>query len=154
MPTPVFIDTNVLLYAASDGRSDPEKKRLALELLRTRAWVLSIQVVQEFHVNATRKAALGIGSEKAAEMLDGLLARANTGVDASLFRSAVVLQSRHSLSYWDAAVVAAAKRTGCRILFSEDMASGEDYDGVLVLNPFADGGRWLREGHPRAGEPG
>jgi len=152
MQAPVFIDTNVLLYAASDGQTEPGKKQLALELLRTRPWVLSIQVVQEFHVNATRKAALGIGSKNAAAMLDGLLARSRTSVDAALVRRAVVLQGLHCLSYWDAAVVAAAKRAGCRILFSEDMASGEVYEGVLVLNPFEDGGRWLREEHPRFGE--
>ena len=46
-PTTVFIDTNVLLYGASDGSIDPEKKRRAQELIETRPFVVSMQVVQE-----------------------------------------------------------------------------------------------------------
>jgi predicted nucleic acid-binding protein len=151
MQAAVFIDTNVLLYAASNGKSDPEKTRISRELLRGRLWVVSMQVVQEFHVNATKKAALGIGSQKAGAVLDELLGRAVVGMDRELFTGAVVLQNRYCLSYWDAAVLGAAKRANCRVVFSEDMDSGGLYDGTLVLNPFEQGGRWLREDHPKLG---
>lgn len=148
MPPPVFIDTNILLYAASNGRQDPLKTRLARELLRSRPWVISLQVVQEFHVNATRKVALGIDVVQAANVLDGLLERAVVGLDAELFTAAVLRQNRFSLSYWDAAILSAANRAGCVLVYSEDMASGQVYDDVLVLNPFAENGRWLLEDHP------
>jgi predicted nucleic acid-binding protein len=148
-PTAVFIDTNVLLYAASDGKDDAQKKRLAEELLVARPFVVSMQVVQEFHVQATRKIALGISSEHAAAVLDGLLERAVVGVSRELFREAVVLQSRFQLSYWDAAVVAAARQAGTRLLFSEDMGHLQVYDRVMVVDPFAEQGRWIREDPPR-----
>lgn len=114
-PTLVFIDSNVFLYAASDGRVDSDKKRLAEELIATRPFVVSMQVVQEFHVRATQKIALGISSEHAAQVLEGLLSRAVVGVTPQLFREAVVLQSRFGLSYWDSAILAAAAQAGCRI---------------------------------------
>jgi len=146
--TAVFIDTNVLLYAASDGRLDPEKRRLALELLEARRFVVSVQVVQEFHVQATQKIALGISSEHAAEVLDELLERAVVEVTPELFREAVVIQSHFCISYWDAAIVAAARRAGCHLLFSEDMGHLQIYDSVMVVNPFAEQGRWIRENPP------
>jgi len=149
MPTAAFIDTNILLYAASDGRHDPEKTQLARKLLRTRPWALSMQVVQEFHVNATRKIALGIGTHHAARVIDKLLARVVVTATPDLFRRAVVLQNRFMLSYWDAAICQAAIDARYRVLFSEDMNSEEIYDRVMVLNPFASEGRWIDEDPPR-----
>lgn len=149
IPTVVFIDTNVLLYAASDGREAPEKKRLAEELIDTRPFVVSMQVVQEFHVRATQKIALGISSAKAAMVLDGLLERTAGSIDPEIFREAVILQSRYSISYWDAAIVTAASRAGCKQVFSEDMGHLQVYGKVMVINPFADNGRWIHEDPPR-----
>jgi predicted nucleic acid-binding protein len=148
-PTIVFIDSNVFLYAASDGKEDAEKKRLAEELIEARPFVVSMQVVQEFHVRATQKIALGISSEHAAQVLEGLLSRAVVGVTPELFREAVVLQSRFMLSYWDAAIVAAAGQAGCRLVYSEDMGHLQVYDRVIVVNPFVEKGRWIREDAPQ-----
>jgi len=46
------------------------------------------------------------------------------------------IQRRFQVSYWDAAILAAAKRLGCPTVYSEDMNHGQDYDGVRVVNPF------------------
>jgi predicted nucleic acid-binding protein len=154
MPAVVFIDTNVLLYAASNGRLEPEKTRLARLLLRSRPWVVSVQVVQEFHVNATRKVALGISSEHAASVVDGLLERVVVTTTRELFVRAVVLQNRFLLNYYDAAIAQAAIQAGCQLLFSEDMTSEEVYDRVMVLNPFDQGGRWIHENPPRLSQLG
>lgn len=148
MPTAAFIDTNILLYAASDGRLDPEKTRLARLLLRSRPWAVSMQVVQEFHVNATRKVALGISSRHAAMLVDELLERAVVDTTPELFTRAVVLQNRFMLHYYDAAICQAAIQAGYRLLFSEDMNSEEIYDRVMVLNPFDHDGRWIEEDPP------
>lgn len=145
MLAPAFIDTNVLLYAASDGRQDEDKTRMARALLRRRPWAVSMQVVQEFHVNATRKIALGIGTPQAAELIDRLLARVVVDVTPDLFRRAVVLQSRFMLSYWDAAICQAAIDAKYRLLFSEDMGNREVYERVMVVNPFEQEGRWIEE---------
>ena len=149
MPTAAFIDTNVLLYAASNGVLDPEKTRLARLLLRTRTWAVSMQVVQEFHVNATKKVALSISSEHAAQVIDGLLERAVITTTRDSFLQAVVLQNRFMLHYYDAAICQAAMQAGYQLLFSEDMTSEEVYDRVLVLNPFDQDGRWITEDPPR-----
>ncbi|MDB6038380.1 MAG: VapC toxin family domain ribonuclease [Verrucomicrobiales bacterium] len=146
--TVVFIDTNLLLYAASDGKSDPKKKVMAEELIAARPFVVSMQVVQEFHVAATKKIALGISSEHAAKVLEALVARVVVHVTPELFREAVVLQSRFCLSYWDAAIVAAAGKSGCKLIFSEDMGHLQIYDRVMVANPIADEGRWISENPP------
>ena len=149
MPTAAFIDTNILLYAASNGVLEPEKTRLSRLLLRSRPWAVSIQVVKEFHVNATKKVALGISSRHAAMVVDELLERAVVDTTRELFLHAVVLQNRFMLHYYDAAICQAAIQAGYRLLFSEDMSSEEVYDRVMVLNPFAQGGRWITEDPPR-----
>jgi predicted nucleic acid-binding protein len=149
MLTAAIIDTNILLYAASDGQLDPEKTRLSRLLLRSRPWAVSMQVVQEFHVNATRKVALGISSRHAAQVVDGLLDRAVVATTRELFVRAVLLQNRFLLNYDDAAIGQAAIEAGYRLLFSEDMTSEEVYDRVMVLSPFDQGGRWIEEDPPR-----
>lgn len=57
-------------------------------------------------------------------------------VTPALFRAAVNVQQRFQLSYWDAAILAAAKQMGCRAVYSEDLNDGQDYDGMTVVNPF------------------
>jgi len=57
-------------------------------------------------------------------------------VSRELVLEAVELTVRHKVSYWDAAIIAAARRLGCDILYSEDLSHGQDYDGVKVVNPF------------------
>ena len=54
-----------------------------------------------------------------------------------LVRRAIELHQRFQLSYWDAAILAAAKQMGCHTVFSEDLNAGQNYDGVIVINPFA-----------------
>lgn len=49
---------------------------------------------------------------------------------------ALQLKSRYQLSYWDAAIVAAAKALGAGVLYSEDLNHRQLYDGVRVENPF------------------
>ena len=54
-----------------------------------------------------------------------------------LFNRATEIRGRFGLSYWDAAILAAAKMLGCEAVYSEDMSHEEDYDGLRVINPFA-----------------
>jgi len=55
----------------------------------------------------------------------------------ALFRAALNIHRRFQISYWDAAIIAAAKQMGCRTVYSEDLSAGQNYDGVTVINPFA-----------------
>lgn len=60
----------------------------------------------------------------------------HAGLTAAVFRSKVELHRRFRISYWDAAIVAAAKLMGCRAILSEDLNAGQNFDGVVIRNPF------------------
>jgi predicted nucleic acid-binding protein len=132
-----FLDSNVLLYAYSKAPRDAAKARIAREWLAREDWGLSVQVLQEFYVNALRPPS-DLGHEDAVAMVDEIAdSRPVSAVDVPLLRQALQVKLRYGVSYWDAAVIAAARRLGARLLVSEDLAHGQDYGGVRVLNPFA-----------------
>jgi predicted nucleic acid-binding protein len=73
----------------------------------------------------------------AADFIENWLNFPTAPLDLSTIRKAVNLCQRFQISYWDAAIIAAAHELGCRTIFSEDLSHGQNYDGVTVLNPFA-----------------
>ncbi|MBE7502679.1 MAG: PIN domain-containing protein [Verrucomicrobiales bacterium] len=138
--TAAFIDTNVLLYAVSDSPAEADKKEKALQLLEREDFAVSMQVVQEFYANATHLVKGTISSEEAMAFLDRLVRLPVLPLTFPLFRSAVLLQRRYQISYWDAAILAATKAIGATTLYSEDLSHGQVYDGVRVVNPFLEMG--------------
>lgn len=136
-----FVDTNILLYARDS--SEPVKQSLAARLMNdlwdTRAGRLSFQVLQEYYVNATRKLRPGLPESLAREDVRALLAWKPSPADAVSFDMAWALMDRYGFSWWDAQIVAAAKRSSCERLLSEDMQHGLDVDGMLIVNPFLGG---------------
>ena len=137
MPTTLaFVDTNVLLYAVSTNPSEVEKRRVAREILAAGQIGFSTQVAQEFFVNATRKLKPPLSGDDALKFLQKLLTSQIVDLDFALFQEAVKIHGRFQISYWDAAIVAAAKRLGATKLYSEDLTDGQNFDGVQVVNPF------------------
>ena len=137
MSNPILIDTNVLLYAASTVPEEERKARIARELLDSGDLALSVQVLQEFYVQATRPGRSGrLSHEQAALLVEAWLRFRVLETTVALVREALDLRRRHRLSYWDAAIVEAARLLGCDTLLSEDLAHGRSYDGVRVVNPF------------------
>lgn len=137
MPTiPVFVDTNVLLYAASTNPSEAGKRDAARAILMAGSYGFSVQVAQEFFVNATGKLKPPLSSADAMEFLRAISPAAVVALDYTLFEEAVQIQERFKISYWDSAIVAAAKRGRYNTLYSEDLAAGQIYDGIRVVNPF------------------
>ena len=136
MPAPVFVDTNVLLYAVDTA--DEEKHRAAsawrTELWKSRRGRVSYQVLQEFYVQAVRKSPQSTNAAEA-EVRD-LFAWDPVVVDASVIETAWRLQKQFSLSFWDALIVGAAKAAECPYLLTEDLSHGQDLDGVRVVSPF------------------
>lgn len=133
-----FLDTNVLLYAASRSVEDAPKRHRALELLSEPELALSVQVLQEFYHQATRPTRPSrLSSADALRFLEPLMAMPVQTMTLDVFRRAVADCQRFRLSYWDAAILAAARAAGCDAVYSEDMNAGQDYDGLRVLNPFA-----------------
>lgn len=136
MTAQYFIDTNVLLYAGSGANEDQAKKAIAREVLAQADIGFSAQVLQEFYYAAVRKERLKITHDEAVLILEALSPFSVLPIDRNLVLEAVGLTIRYRLSYWDAAIIGAARRLGCDILYSEDLNHGQDYDGVKVVNPF------------------
>lgn len=136
MTAECFLDTNILLYAGSAAAADASKRRIAEELISSRRFGISTQVVQEYIANALGKKALGLGARNVQGLLDSLPDLVVLPVTVPLIRKAWSLRSRHTLSYWDAAILTAAQELGCHTLYSEDLNHGQTYDGVKVINPF------------------
>ncbi len=131
-----FLDTNILLYAASNTPAERSFAKQALELVIGMHFGTSIQVIQEFHVNATGKLKKNISHDKIAVIVDLLAVRPMVIMTLSLFRRAVRISERFQIGYWDAAIVAAAQELGATTLYSEDLNHGQDYEGLKVINPF------------------
>jgi predicted nucleic acid-binding protein len=133
----VFFDTNVLVYA--DDGSSREKQNRAIALLakhlRRGTAVVSLQVLQEYFVAATRK--LGVAPETAQRKVE-ILARARVvRFEPGDVIAAIELHRLTRISLWDALIVHAARSAGVQALYSEDLQTGAVLGGVRVLNPFA-----------------
>ena len=136
MTAPVFVDTNVLIYAVDDG--NPKKQEAARlwrdELWKSRCGRLSFQVLQEFYAKACQKSA-GKREEAKAEIRN-LLEWRPVSIDAGILERAWNIQERYKISFWDSLIVSAAKAASCRYLLTEDLQEGQEMDGVVVVNPF------------------
>ncbi len=138
MTEPIFVDTNVWVYAV-DG-ADPAKRERALEAIAPapgRDLVVSTQVLTEFYVVVTRKLAVPVSMEDAEAMVRQLSVLPVVAIDASLVVSAIAGSREWQISIWDALILRAAAVAGCRRLLSEDLADGTTYGSVVVENPFA-----------------
>ncbi len=132
-----FVDANVLLYAVSTAAEERGKARVARELLEGDDLALSVQVLQEFYVQATHAArAHRLSHPQAVKLVDALLRFPVQETTVSLAVLAMEARQRHGISYWDAAIIAAAKLLGCVTVLSEDLSDGGEYDGIRVENPF------------------
>ncbi len=137
MTAPVFVDTNVWVYAV-DG-ADPRKREKALAVVapeRGREIVISSQVLTEFYAVATRKLATPLSILEAEMMVATMATLPVVAVDASLVRSAIAGSRTWGISIWDALIMRAAEVAGCGVLVSEDLSAGGVYGSVRVENPF------------------
>lgn len=132
-----FLDTNVLVYAAASDPAETGKRKTALTLIEREEFALSAQVLQEFYVTVTRELERPLTSDQAMEWIEQFEAFPCMPVDAALVKIAAEISERYRISYWDGAVITAARRAGARKLFSEDLNDGQEYDGVRVVNPFS-----------------
>lgn len=132
-----FVDTNVLLYAISRDPEEQDKARSANQLLKNRDLALSVQVLQEFYVQATRASRPdSLTHEQAVELVEAFMRFPVVAITAELMMAAFATRQRFGLSYWDAAILEAGRSLGCDVVLSEDLSDGEDYGGIRVVNPF------------------
>lgn len=132
-----FIDTNILLYSVCPGGHERTKAEKARDILRRDDLALSVQVLQEFYVQATRPTRTHPLSHADATALITLWLRFHVvELSVPLMQAALRIKDRYQTSYWDAAILAAAGTAGCTELLSEDLNPGQSYNVVRVINPF------------------
>ena len=137
MSDPVFVDTNVWVYAVD--AADPAKRERALEAVapaRGRELAISTQVLTEFYAVVTRKLAQPLPAADAEAMVGQLSALPVVSVDASLVIAAMAGSREWGISIWDALILRAAEVAGCRRVLSEDLTDGATYGSIVVENPF------------------
>ena len=137
MNAPRFIDTNVFLYSISRDPAEARKRDIAIALLDSENIALSVQVLQEFYVQATRATRPdALTDEIAVGLVRTWLRFKVQELTLPLMINAFEIKTTYRLSYWDAAIVAAARALGCRELLSEDMSHGREIEGVVINDPF------------------
>ena len=132
-----FVDTNVLLYAVSRDPGEAHKAERARGILAEHDLALSVQVLQEFYVQATRASRPDpLGHEQTAKLVESFLRFPVADITTKVMLAALETRHRFQISYWDAAILEAARALGCETVLSEDLSDGQDYAGVSVQNPF------------------
>jgi predicted nucleic acid-binding protein len=134
-----FVDTNVLLYALSRDPEERDKAKRANEILAAGDAALSVQVLQELYVQATRESRPDpLTHDQAVKLVESLLRFPVAEITSRTMLAATATRERFQISYWDAAIIEAARSLGCDVVLSEDLSDGQDYAGVRVENPFRD----------------
>lgn len=134
----VFVDTNILVYA-HDADAGAKRER-AIEKLR-QLWAadtgrLSVQVLQEFYVNVTRKLTTRVARSTAREVVDTYGAWVREPTTAETVLRATDIAELAQISFWDALIIAAAEQAGAAWLFTEDLNDGQSIAGIKVVNPL------------------
>ena len=137
-----FVDTNILVYAhdRSAGSKHQRARQLIEDLWSSGQGVLSTQVLQELCISVRRKASRPLSVEETRRLLQDYLSwEIVVNTPASVLQ-ALDIEARYKISFWDALIVQAAESSGVAILYSEDLASGQSYGSIRVVNPFAQHG--------------
>ncbi len=137
MTDKVFVDTNILVYA-HDANAEAKREISAnalRELWSSRSGVLSPQVLQEFYVNATRKISTPT-SRDSARLIVNTYSVWCIDVTASEVAAAFRIEDEARIGFWDALIVASARKAGAKRIFSEDLNAGQIIAGVEIYNPL------------------
>jgi predicted nucleic acid-binding protein len=131
-----FLDTNILIYAAAGKKDDLPKHLRSVGIIRDNDVVLSTQVVGEF-LHVSRKKYLKVmGVAQINSWADQLLKFQSVDIDQPIIKASLFVAERYRISFWDAALVAAAERLSAKTLYTEDLNHGQKYGSVTVINPF------------------
>jgi predicted nucleic acid-binding protein len=135
-PLRSFLDTNILLYCDDSAYASKQQRALALilEHKAQRTGVVSLQVLQEYFVNATRK--LGLDPGLVRQKVETYSRFDVVEPVAADILAAIDFHRLHRISYWDAMIVHCARKSGCRVVLTEDLQHGQEFDGVKIVNPF------------------
>lgn len=134
-----FVDTNVLLYAYDTAAGDRHEiaRELVGRLGRERRGALSIQILQEFYVNAVRKVAAPLQPAQARDRVRVLSRWPTHSPLAHDVIAATEIAEERQLSFWDAMVIRSAAELDCETIWTEELNAGQHVSGVEIRNPFA-----------------
>jgi predicted nucleic acid-binding protein len=132
-----FVDTNVLIYAhdVDAGAKHQIAKALLQDLWSERTGVLSMQVLQEFYVNVTRKIASPLPKDSARLVVNSYAIWCMETTPAEI-SAAFQIEDQSQIGFWDALIVSSAAKSGATRILSEDLSSGQRIAGLLIENPF------------------
>jgi len=135
----VFVDTNILIYAHdADAGSKQARAAAALrELWDSGAGRLSVQVLQEFFVNATRKLATPVAHVSAREVVSCYGAWIREPTTADTVTRAIDVAALAQISFWDALIVASAEQAQATQIYSEDLNASQTIAGIKIINPLS-----------------
>jgi predicted nucleic acid-binding protein len=133
-----FVDTNILVYAHDFGTGAKHERALKLieNLWRSEEGVLSTQVLQELCVSLRRKAARPLSIEETRRLIEDYSSWEVVVNTAESALQALTIESRYKISFWDALILQAAGSSGATVLYSEDLAEGQAYGSIRVVNPL------------------
>jgi predicted nucleic acid-binding protein len=135
-----FVDTNILVYAhdRSAGLKHKRARLLIEDLWNSGQGVLSTQVLQELCINVRRKASRPLSVEETRRLVQDYLSwEIVVNTSASVIQ-ALDIEVRHKISFWDALILQAAESSGVATLYSEDLATGQRYGSIRVVNPLTE----------------
>jgi predicted nucleic acid-binding protein len=135
-----FVDTNILVYAhdRSTGIKHQRAQILIEQLWNSGKGVLSTQVLQELCINLRRKAGNPLPLEEVRRLIREYSTwEVVTNTPESVL-GALEIEARYKTSFWDALILQAAEDAGASILYSEDLAGGQRYGTIQVVNPLTD----------------
>ena len=133
-----FVDTNILVYAhdRSAGLKHERAQALIEGLWTSGDGVLSTQVLQELCVNVRRKVSRPLSIEETSRLVEDYLRWEVVVNTPASVTEALSLEARYQISFWDALILQAAESAGVETVYSEDLAAGQRYGTVRVINPF------------------
>ena len=132
-----FVDTNILLYSLELDSGDSDKGEIARKILLSADLALSVQVLQEFYVQATHsRRPDALTHDFAVRLIEKWMRFRIQDNTIAVLRDALEIKARYGTSYWDSAILAAALSARCNELLSEDLNHGQQYGTVTVVNPF------------------
>ena len=140
MPDKYFVDTNILIYAhdRSAGLKHERARQLVERLWISGQGVLSTQVLQELCINLRRKIARPLPVEEVRRLIQDYLSWEIVVNSPASVLQALEIEVRYKTSFWDALVLQAAESVGAAVLYSEDLAAGQKYGPIHVINPLTD----------------
>ena len=138
MSAKTFVDTNILIYAHDVDAKDKHEaaKSVLRELWSERTGVLSMQVLQEFYVNVTRKIATPLPKDVARLVVSYSIWCIETTPNEIV--AAFRIEDEARIGFWDALIVASAAKSGAERILSEDLNAKQRIAGIRIENPFVD----------------